>query len=747
MKKRDRDELLASTSLVDLPEVWNRLTSQGQASAVKYPYTAADASRARKYLSVALGFAPYEGARPEAADIERVGSNIRLMELLHVNIEQMAARARAAFLWIQHDIPMQEALGVRGACGLPDLVRKAANNTKASVLRAMRFVRDLGQSGYGLTPGSDWPERVNGTQYAAGMILYSEIQRRHVSQGMLSPLQATPQSVREAAQKYVTLAKTYRKAGDFNTKVRQLRRAIREGLLPGFPQELLSELEEIRYSTNGPAAALSEAQLIDLWPVHFQENSDHPGHLDRTRGLLGFFNKRLGSPRPTNPFGKRCPKDNLNLDRALQNRISVLQRLLYRGRQRDGDRPPRPLEEYFSGEELTAWLDQYVDERNVVTVHHKNDYIHAIYVANLYFEQDTFEFCRWAEDEFDFPERGESLRGTRVVELAGSPDVFMDWGEAWNQYASNAPTIAAHPRKADSGFYLPRKSCEVELRIRVETGLRPENVDELDVVDGPAASNVASTIWKNPDGTYGIAVSMHLMKQHKRRRFGASRRSATPAQAGRATAARRCYRFILERPETIAALDEYLSNGWKHARDVVSGETRRLLLNRGGHPFRPGEVGDTYCDMRPRAAALYRKKTGKVLPPLDRYAHRHVLGAALERHVPGSALKTQYLTHRISRGSDVFYGDDDARFLRTCLSEILDGKPPRPEQEKQRLEAQAQREHEREKREGELHGCVIQLTDEVGRLRATLDRKEEEIRRLSGMLAEQRADGGRRSTQ
>lgn len=140
--------------------------------------------------------------------------------------------------------------------------------------------------------------------------------------------------------------------------------------------------------------------------------------------------------------------------------------------------------------------------------------------------------------------------------------------------------------------------------------------------------------------------------------------------------------------------------------------------------------------MRARVILFYKKRMGIELPPLELYAHRHVIGEFLNRHVPGGKLKTWYLTHSPGKGSDNEYGDDDAAFLRRCISEVLEGVPPLHEQERQRLEEAERRERERAEHEQRVLQAQERTAAELAKLRAQLEAKDKELDQLRARAAD-----------
>lgn len=110
----------------------------------------------------------------------------------------------------------------------------------------------------------------------------------------------------------------------------------------------------------------------------------------------------------------------------------------------------------------------------------------------------------------------------------------------------------------------------------------------------------------------------------------------------------------------------------------------------------------------------------------------------LRRYMPGGRLTTLYLTHRSEKNADTHYGSDDGMFLRQCIHEILDGKPPLPEQQRQHAEQIRRQEDERHRIVENMAGEVLATNAELKKLAAALAAKEEELRALRGQLAEEK---------
>jgi len=155
---------------------------------------------------------------------------------------------------------------------------------------------------------------------------------------------------------------------------------------------------------------------------------------------------------------------------------------------------------------------------------------------------------------------------------------------------------------------------------------------------------------------------------------------------------------------------------------VAAGRTSALYLNREGEAYKRGGFCNSYIAKKHFASRDCERRTGEKIPLLDRYAHRHLMGEFLRRHIPGGNLKAWYLTHRSDSGSDRNYGDDDAALLRECIDEILSGRPPRPAQETQRWAQQT----------GQLDRVQASLNSLNDQLRET----NEALLRANAMIAE-----------
>jgi hypothetical protein len=316
-----------------------------------------------------------------------------------------------------------------------------------------------------------------------------------------------------------------------------------------------------------------------------------------------------------------------------------------------------------------------------------------IMVAKTYCEIDVGPVATKVNREIRFESSKESTRGEQALEKGGVPEMLL-LAEALGIYAEAAPKLSTkkHYEKTGAGHYLVRKSAQVDLMIRMDTGLRPGVIDHLELAEERNGRGARPVLWKDDNGIYRIRIPWIWMKQHK---AGLATTAAAFDRLVKRDKQKRYmkgFAFVL-RPETGAVIDEYLEHGWQWAREVQSKKTRRLLLNSSGRQMVKDErslgKGSTLLLNCVREAREYIRRTeNREIPYFDRYAHRHVVGHFVELHHPGHQLKTTYLTHTSQRGSDWFYGTVDNSLLHECLAEMFSGKPSRAEQQKQREAAQ-----------------------------------------------------------
>ncbi|MGI8908126.1 MAG: hypothetical protein ACR2IE_16755 [Candidatus Sumerlaeaceae bacterium] len=708
MKSKNIDESLKDKFLADLPAMWEQTAPHNHTS--QFSYTRQHAARARKWITAAVcyGDSPVE---PSETELDAAAEKVPLLKLLSLIADKTSAEARSLYLTWRHGIPANDS------AKLPTKTRKNANNISESVTRALRFAEEAFGSTYGTIPGSSWPEALSDSHYAHAMILYRCIQRKHVRAGVIDPVHASAKLAAEAAKKYVHRAESRRDAGPFNTMRRRLLEALEKGLLMPLNPALLTDINELRFNSAAAPDSADEAVLLQHWPEHFFPHPDCAFKIDRTRGLCGFFNKQFTHIN-ANPKGEKCAKGNIIGEKSVEKRLQAIRRMINRALRSDNDQPGvLLLEEYFTSERLISWLDAFLDEPedHMITAYHRGEFWHMRYTAKVYFGACVDALDVHVEESIDFPESGASMRGTYAVQLAGSPIVFLEWAAAFRMYAAQSSWLDA---EQGTGFYLPRKSCELDVLIRAETGLRPGNVEQLNYLRSiPTHPDKLPlpAIYRLKNGNYVVCIPFGMMKQHKKK---AKRKT-------RHTTARRPYEFLLELPETVHALDEYIEHGWQHADGVRHGKTQRLFLGRTGHPIRC--MRTKFAEARAKASGVYQAQFGKLLPLLDRYSTRHVISEFLHRHQQGSSLKQWYLTHRSGVGSDNSYGSDDAAFLRKCVHEVLRGVPPLHDQV-------ANRQDEQDKLRLELHNQLA----EVLALQKSSQQREAEMREEIKQLRQQK---------
>lgn len=715
-------ERLRSARLSDLASLWLELNSSTEITGSPTPqkHVRQHASRAAKWIAVALNPDLGErGKRPSPESVRAMQEGVLLSVVAALDPQEVGQRARAAYLVTFLGIASEKAHESTETLGLGKH-RRRINNISESVRRCLRFLGTL----YSREGAQDslWPPAKGGGDLAAGFRFYRQIRDLHIVRKILDPRSFRLDYVREAAASASGRFLEVRKAGDYNKMLRELRQLLSSGRLAPLGSDFVEGLSELAMNPDrGKTQAFSDADLISRWPKHFLPERGTPTRVDRQRGLPGFFSKQAGLERPVNHEGQTCRRQNRLGHHAVEGRLGALKRYLFRVVAHFAEDATRELSACFATEALVWWLPSYLAERDVITAMHRDELLEVSTTARVFFGTDIAEVQRLAE-EIDFPQIGESIRGSEVLRLAKTPQVLLDWADAFRSYADAAPKPTID---RPSGLYFPRKCLEIDSLLRPDTGLRPENLESLEVREtAPGPGYPRPCIWWDAfAGVYRIRIPRSCMKQHKR-----TYASTNAATGGRG--ARRAYDFVIWRQRTIAATHEYLGF-WKIARGVASGQTTMLYLNREGMAYTRGGFGNSFMAKKHLVVREWRKTTGVELPMLDRYAHRHLMGEFLGRHIPGGNLKSWYLTHHSDTGTDRNYGDDDALLLRECIDEILAGKPPRPAQEIQRWDHQDGRLDEMVKQMEEL-SKQLQVTNEaLMKANAIIAEKDGLIARLS----------------
>ncbi|MEQ8820988.1 MAG: hypothetical protein RLY93_12160 [Sumerlaeia bacterium] len=696
----------------------------------KYLYTRPHASRARKWLAYAMGWPDGpQGGKP--ASHEHWLKTIPLSGATRLPIEETAQRARAHYLCATHGLAWPDALEGQGTRHLDKGARRGANNVAESVRRFLHFASALAQQEQPYDPGTEdgWPPAISSRnhRYKKGMQLYRKIVRVHRLHVVSDPKQATADSIAEASRSYRDQAANTAGRQLWNRMVAQLKEAAERGHLPGIGEELLSQLTPVYTQGHQPKApqCLTEQELIALWPEHFQPAKSDPGKVSLESGLHGFFNRHLPPGQVRNAAGNVCPKKNLKVTKSLKQRGYHLRRYVWWWREKGALAPS--LESLLEPEKIRTWLLGVAGKERRVSNCDSETYGELFYTARYYFEHDTEALKELAETEMTLPSPNESDRGREAVKRLGSPAMFLEIGEALGHYADHYPRLN---ETRSSGHYLPAKGYQVHLSLRLETGLRPGAVSLLRYFDHEPDEVLWPSIFPGENACYQLAIPRRDMKQHKKALILSERRPCVKP-----------YRFFVIRPETARAMREYLES-WHFAEAVLAKRTNCLFLTMTGEPFknlRDDAFMTSFRDAYPRIAAYTRGKTDQTLPVLKPYDHRHVMGEFLARHMPGGKLKTWYLTHHIDKGSDRHYGDQDAAFLRQCVSDVLDGVPPLHEQERQHLESMKRREAEREERDRQALENQGRLADQLGRLLQQNADKDALISQLSTEIAHLRS--------
>jgi len=701
MKSTDIRERMANRSLADLDAVWKELSASLKvgSGAFAFRHDRQHACRAAKWLPVSLG-----SENPTQTSLSFIA---------RLDPQENGAKARTAFLQAVHGVPAD-------ATTLPNNIRKAANNVAESVRRAIKFFRALIPEEE-LPEAYLWPPPPKLPGLERGVRLYRDIRKAHLREGVLDPENHVPAITQRVAHEHAERGRRAGSYGSYNLMIRNLRRLLADCNVPGVPASLSDGLSELRLRPDvGPRRIIPIADLAKRWPQHFRMTP--AGDIDLEFGVLGFFNRDIGLRRPSSPSGAACPSENLLGPRALHARLGCLRRFLVRvATPEDVD-----LAECFRHDRVWDWLTAYIEERGEVSSMHLQAWWAVRYTARAYFGIDTSALDRLVEEGIEFPDSGTSMKGTNTLQKVGDdPVAELHAQAAALRHAAEASHKPGEGRR--TGLYFPRKSAEIDFWLRLLTGLRPSNVDSLEVLDRPAPETTVPAIWR--DGSaFVVCIPFRSMKQNKRRSKGRP-------LVSRAARVERPYIFRIEYAPAVAALDEYLSEGWCFATAVHAGQTRRLLLNAKGEAFRSFETSQRKT--RKRAVDLHAETSGP-RADLDRYATRHIMAELLRRYMPGGRLTTLYLTHRSEKNADTHYGSDDGVFLRQCIHEILDGKPPLPEQQRQHADQLKRQESERHRIVENMAGQLMETNSELKKLTAALAAKEEELRALRGRLAEEK---------
>lgn len=722
MKNHRQLKEIGKYTLEDLPGIWQDRSDDLLMDDALYPYrhNAAAASRAKKWLSAAV-------LHPSNADGIVPGA-VPLSKVVGPPVEDLAAQARAWYLHLHVGLPMDEAASTRGCDGISNKERRAANEVATAVRRALRFLNGCVMVHYGYDDriADGWPPPVTGKKHSHGMILYRAIVRVARAEGISSPADTTPEIIRRGGQRLWERHQELSAAGDWNTKCRQLLAAINDGMLPGIDLHTWQNALRVMKSNSGRPDRhnLRAHEVADRWPEHFQCVPGSKTRLDKEYGLLGFFNRLHPGSRPVNHVGNPCPRDNLNGRKALTTRDFVIRRYLRYCSDVLGGLESVELANLFTTERIKTWL-HWIDETNsTLTSKHWHELVHLRYTAALYFEHNVPSIEEILETvDIPLPRPSESVKGEAIIDRA-SVETLVDWVDALHLYARKAPRLDLENRKRKSGFFLPRMSWCVDLCLRILTGLRPEVVDQIEYFEHEPKSIFSPTLFPVQEGVYRLVVPQDFMKQHAR-----NRRARNKAKTVGKT-----YSFTVTYPRFVEILDEYIEHGWRNADAVIRGKSNRLLLRRDGLPYGQEGLGTAYCTGKKAVLVNYRKKTGRALPDLDRYAHRHIIGEALHRHEPGSRLKTWYLTHRIDRGSDAYYGRSESHYLMECIHAVLNGLPPKHEQERIRHEKAETAEQDRLewsnnmlKQQERLQAELQKLTDQIQRRDQIIDQLRAQV--------------------
>src|SRR5690606_4098504 len=118
--------------------------------------------------------------------------------------------------------------------------------------------------------------------------------------------------------------------------------------------------------------------------------------------------------------------------------------------------------------------------------------------------------------EIRFISSHESTRGEQALEKGGVKE-YMELAEGLGIYAAVAEQLSSKGKwdKPGAGYYLLRKSAQIDYLIRAETGLRPGVLDMLEIGEESNGRGVWPVVWRGPDGLYRLHVPWVWMKQHR----------------------------------------------------------------------------------------------------------------------------------------------------------------------------------------------------------------------------------------
>jgi len=638
--------------------------------------------------------------------LERLASGLAIDLLMRGDVARVAGRARAIFLYQRHGVALDKAiLHTSEELGLSINVRKAANNIASASKAFILFIRHLLTPANAPAVDSQWPAFAYDERFTDGRVLYNCIRSHHETTGLLIPAEASPESLRQSVCKYTDRATRQRIANTYNKYLRSLQSAIANGMLPGLPGDFLAPLQPLgfRACQRGQLRRQSEAYFIERFPSHFHADLNAPHRFDLTKGLPGFYSK--GCQPTANHLGALCLQAKRLGATALMARLHEIRAYVTRIEQRHG--LLTNFADYFELSLVDEDLRARIEHFGHPSISVRTEYMHHIMVAMTYCQIDVGPIVNRVHREVRFESSKESVRGERALERGGVREMLA-LADGLGIYADAARKLSDKGTgdKRGAGHYLVRKSAQVDYLIRMDTGLRPGVVDQLEVADDRGSAGCRPVVWRDEGGLFHLHVPWIWMKQHKAELTGTAATFERVTTRDGKKRFMKGFSFVL-RTEVGSAINDYIEHGWRYARAVQSKETRRLLLNSEGRSIVKDERsvgrGSTLILGCVREAIEYVRRTeGRELPYFDRYAHRHVIGHYVDLHFPGHQLKTTYLTHTAQKGADWYYGTTDNSLLQECLCELFAGLPSRPEQRRQKEVAQEARMQELQRQLNEV---------------------------------------------
>jgi hypothetical protein len=709
------DKHISSQTLAKAREIWKKESEAigPNHPAFPYRYNPQRAASAR-YVVIALYHQNDMDSVPSKytqADIDRISSNILISRLLAGEIQLIAERARAIFLYQQHGFELQTALmHTSEELGLPTNKRKAANNVMGAARSFMLFFRNLLLPGNAPMEGSVWPTFPAEEHYKDGRVLYNCIRLYHEKSGILNPSRVTDESLRQSVRKYTDRARRQRIANTYNKYLRSLRNALEVGFLAPLTTDFVSTLKPFSFRSDAGKGPLrmSESAIIERFPDVFFPDHENPKRIDLMLGFAGYYNK--ASKLVENMNGNLCLHAKRLSGTALMTRLHETRAYITRVEERHG--LLQSFNAYFDLPMIEEDLQARIANFGYPSLTVRTEYMQHIMVAKTYCAIDVGPLAMKVNRDIRFESSRESTRGEEALEKGGIAEMLL-LADGLRTYAEAANKLSNKGAwdKPGAGHYLIRKSAQVDLMIRMDTGLRPGVIDYLELAEERNGRGARPVLWKDDSGCYRVHVPWIWMKQHKADLTANAAAFDRLVKRDKRKRYMKGFSFVL-RPETGIAIDEYIEHGWNWAREVKSKETRRFLLNSSGcHMVKDerslGRGSMLILNCIRESIEFIRRTEGRDLPYFTRYDHRHVVGHCLELHHPGHQLKTTYLTHTSQKGADWYYGTVDNSLMNECLAELFAGQLSRAEQQKKKEAAQEARMEELQRTIAEMSKLLI----------------------------------------